>query len=127
AEQAEHFLACAHAAGLRPGDLIALDAEDGGLDGLQPARMNVAALEFAEQLRKHWPSYWPVVYTEISMAQWLTVMGECPLWLADLSQPLVQAIGPWELVSFWQTGQRGVDVDLFNGDLGQLRKLAIPG
>lgn len=124
--QAEHFLSCAHAAGLKPGDLIALDAEDGGLDGESPAQMNLTASAFAGELQRHFPGFNPVVYTEMSMAPALTTLGQCPLWLADLSLPLVNSIGPWRLVSFWQTGQRGVDTDLFNGDAAELAKLAIP-
>lgn len=125
-DQAEFFLAHAHAAGLAPGDLIAVDAEDGGLDGCSAATMNARATGFIAELQKHFPGYWPVAYTEISMAPSLVSLGHCPLWLADLSAPLVTGIGPWKLVSFWQTGQRGVDTDVFNGSSAELAKLAIP-
>ena len=124
--QAEHFLSCAHAAGLGRGDLAAIDAEDLGLDGESPAQMNLTASAFTGELQRHFPGYNPAAYTEQSMAPALTSLADCPLWLADLSVPLVTSIGPWKLVSIWQTGQRGVDADVFNGDAAQLAKLAIP-
>jgi GH25 family lysozyme M1 (1,4-beta-N-acetylmuramidase) len=126
ARQAEFFLSHAKAAGLRAGDLIALDAEDAGLDGGTPARMNGIASDFAAQLRAHFPGYWPFLYTEISLAPAFTSMGSCPLWLANPSQMTVKAAGPWKLVSMEQTGQRGVDTDVFYGDAAQLARLAIP-
>jgi lysozyme len=123
-QQAEWFLRCADGL-LKPGrDLIAVDAEDAGLDGCPASEMNLAAVGFWAQLQKHFPGYNPPVYTEESMAPSLASLGHCPLWLADLSSPLTQAIGPWGLVSFWQTGQRGVDCDLFNGAPADLAKLA---
>lgn len=121
--QAEHFLSCAHAAGLRPGDLIALDAEDAGLDGESPAQMNLTASAFGAEAGRHFPGYHPVTYTEISMAPWLTSLSQCPLWLANPSGTPVTAIGPWTVVSFEQTGQRGVDTDVFYGDAAQLAAL----
>jgi GH25 family lysozyme M1 (1,4-beta-N-acetylmuramidase) len=124
--QAEYFLSRAKAAGLHVGDLIAIDAEDGGKDGYTSARMHVTALAFAEGLQKHFPGYWPVVYTEISMAPWLTTLGNCPLWLANPSGMTVKTIGPWKVISFEQTGIRGTDTDVFYGDVAQLAKLAIP-
>lgn len=125
--QAERFLACAHAAGLKPGDLIALDAEDLGLDGESRAQMNLTASAFAGDLQRHFPGYHPVTYTEISMAPALTGMGNCPLWLANPSGTPVTSIGPWKVISFEQTSQSGVDTDVFYGDAGQLAALAIPG
>lgn len=126
--QAEWFLKCAQAAGLgKTGDLMAVDCEDLGLDGESPQQMNQAAATFVGEVRRHsrYTQYWPLVYTEQSMASALTSMGNCPLWIADLSAPLITGTGPWKLVSFWQTSQRGVDCDVFNGDLAALAKLGI--
>jgi hypothetical protein len=39
---------------------------------------------------------------------------------------VIKSIGPWKQVSFEQTGQRGVDADVFYGDAAALAKLAIP-
>jgi GH25 family lysozyme M1 (1,4-beta-N-acetylmuramidase) len=127
AQQLEWFLARAHAAGLKPGDLIALDAEDLGLDGNPSPIMNLTASVFCGQLGKHFAGYHPLAYTEISMAPALTGLGNCPLWLANPSRESVTSIGPWKVVSFEQTGQRGTDTDVFYGTGEQLAKLAIPG
>jgi GH25 family lysozyme M1 (1,4-beta-N-acetylmuramidase) len=133
-QQAEWFLQQAHLAGLRPGDLIAVDVEDYGLGDVDRSNaldveqslmhFDMVAAQFAGELRKHFPRFNPVVYTEISIAPHLDSMAACPLWIADLSVPLLTGIGPWNLVSFWQTGQRGVDTDVFNGDAAALAKLA---
>ena len=130
AKQAEYFLSHAHQAGLQPGrDHIANDAEDAGRDGLDLSHLVSAADEFTNELRGHYarfPGWWPELYTEISLAPAFTGLGNCPLWLANPSGTPVTSIGPWKTVSFEQTGQRGVDVDKFYGDLSQLKALAIP-
>lgn len=126
-KQAEYFLKYAHLAGLEPGrDLIAIDAEDGGRDGLDVSHLTAAAEEFAAELRPHFGAYHPVLYTEISLAPSFTGMGDCPLWLANPSGSPVTSIGPWKTPSFEQTGQRSIDTDVFYGDEAQLRALAIP-
>lgn len=124
AAQAEWFLKCAHAAGLKPGDLIAVDVEDDGLDGYGPATMNEAAAVFAAELRKHFPGFWPVVYTEMSLAGSLTSLGSCPLWLANPGGEKLTSIGPWKVISFEQVSERGTDLDVFYGDAAQLAALA---
>ena len=125
-EQAEAFLSHAEAAGLHAGDLIAVDCEDLGLDGEDAAQMNLTASAFKAELQRHFPGFNPECYTEISMAPSLTSMGDCPLWLANPSGMTVVRIGPWTGgPSFEQTGQRGVDTDIFYGTAEQLAKLAI--
>ena len=123
--QAEWFLANAHAAGLRPGDLIAVDAEDLGRDGLSADWLAAAASYFDAGIDAHFPGYHPVLYTEISLAPWLTALEASPLWLANPSGEKVTGIGPWKVISFEQTGQRGVDTDVFYGDAAQLAALAV--
>lgn len=126
--QAEWFLACAEQAGLgKTGDLLAVDCEDLGLDGESPGQMNTTASVYVAEIRRHprYAAYNPLVYTEQSMAPHLTSMGDCPLWIADLTVPLITGTGPWHLVSFYQVGQKGVDTDVFNGDLTALAKLGI--
>jgi GH25 family lysozyme M1 (1,4-beta-N-acetylmuramidase) len=139
APQAEWFLANAKKAGLRPGlDLIAVDVEDGGLD-IDPATVtgqdveqaylhfDLVAAGFCNQVREHhFPGYHPVLYTEISMAPALVNCGGSPLWLANPSRVHTGQLGPWASPSFEQTGQRGIDVDVFYGDAAALAKLAIP-
>jgi GH25 family lysozyme M1 (1,4-beta-N-acetylmuramidase) len=127
AQQAEFFLSHAKAAGLGKGCLIAIDAEDGGLDGLGADQLDQAAAEFCAELKKHFgPRYWPELYTEISIAPHMTSMGNCPLWLANPSGMVVKSIGPWKQVSMEQTGQRGVDTDVFYGTAADLAKLTVP-
>lgn len=125
AQQAEVFLSRAHAAGLKPGDLIAVDAEQGGLDNLTPERLWATAADFAAQLRKHFPGYNPVAYTDRARAAYAPdSAGQCPLWLANPDKVPLTGIGPWSVISFEQTGQRGVDTDVFYGDKAQLARLA---
>jgi GH25 family lysozyme M1 (1,4-beta-N-acetylmuramidase) len=126
-DQAEWFLSHAKTAGLREGDLIAVDAEDLGLDGCSAAMMNARATGFTAQLQRHFAAYWPVAYTEISLAPSLVSCGHSPLWLANPSGTPVTSIGPWKQISFEQTGQRGVDADVFYGTAAQLAALAIRG
>lgn len=125
ASQAEYFLQAAKRAGLGAGCLLAIDAEDGGLDGCTPAEMENAAAEFVGELRRHFPGFWPELYTEISLAPAFTSLGNCPLWLANPSGKTIKSIGPWKQVSFEQTGQRGVDTDEFYGDAAALAKLTV--
>lgn len=129
-KQAEYFMSHAHQAGLVPGrDHIAIDAEDGGRDGLDLSHLVSAAEEFAIEVRSHYPRFpgwWPELYTEISLAPSFGDLGNCPLWLANPSRTPVTAIGPWKTPSYEQTGQRGVDTDVFYGTAAQLQALAIP-
>lgn len=127
APQARWFLECCAKAGIRKGDLLAVDVEDGGLDGLSATQMDLVAAGFANWVHPHQEA-WPVCYTEISMAPALVHMGNCPVWPANPSQVQVPLpLGPWKSISFEQTGQRGVDLDVFYGDQAELAKLAIPG
>lgn len=124
--QARFFLAAAAAAGLRPGDLIAVDAEDAGLDGLDATKMDLVAAGFCGWCHDH-AGAWPVCYTEQSMAPALVHEADCPPWIANPSQvQLSFPLGPWRSVSFEQRGQRGVDTDTFYGSAEQLEALAIP-
>jgi GH25 family lysozyme M1 (1,4-beta-N-acetylmuramidase) len=134
-QQAEWFLECAHLAGLRPGDLIAVDVEDYGLGDVDRSNaldveqslihFDLVAGQFAAELRKHFgAAFNPVVYTEISIAPHLDSMGGCPLWLANPSGMAVKSIGPWKAISFEQVGQKGVDTDVFYGSAADLAKLA---
>jgi hypothetical protein len=79
--------------------------------------------QFRAELRRHFPAFNPVVYTEISIAPHLESVAACPLWLANPSGMKVKSIGPWKQVSFEQTGQAGVDCDVFYGTAADLAKL----
>ena len=126
-KQAEYFLSHAKASGLKPGDLIAIDAEDGGMDGLPVSHLVAAAEEFRAELPQHYgAAFHPVLYTEISLAPLFASLGNCPLWLANPSRVHTGPLGPWPGPSIEQVGQRGVDTDVFYGDQSALAKLAIP-
>jgi lysozyme len=127
--EAAFFLGVVRAQGLRPGDLLALDLETA--DGLTAPE--VAA----------WADAWVrivhaatgasvVVYTDQSMARggYCAGLGDNPLWLAVPGGGGVpMPVGPWNLISFEQTGSPGsppVDADIFFGAAVQLDKLAVP-
>lgn len=123
AAQAHCFLGYADPA---PGELVMVDVETD--DGLGPAATSACALDFAATVH-HATGAWPVAYTMQSFAEggYVASLGGCPSFIANPSQvQLPNPIGPWHLVSFEQTGQRGVDTDVFYGDAAELAKLAIP-
>lgn len=127
AAQAHWFLSYAQP---RPGELVAVDSEvdrDPAGNVLPPAVVAKVAVAFADTIRAQ-TGAWPFAYGDISMVKggYFAGMGQCPLWLANPSAiQLAPPIGPWNLISAEQTGQRGVDTDVFYGDLAQLRKLAV--
>jgi GH25 family lysozyme M1 (1,4-beta-N-acetylmuramidase) len=126
AAQADASMSHCKTAKLERGDLLAVDVEQGGLDGESAAALWAAAADFVTTIRGHY-GCWPVVYTNISLAESAgSAVGNCPLWLANPSQTAVTSIGPWGVISFEQTGQSGVDLDVFYGDLAALKLLAIP-
>lgn len=126
AAQASYFMERCKSAGMGRGDLMALDAEQEGMDGLAPAVLWATAGSFASAVHGHFAA-WPLCYTDIDLAKVASGVGDCPLWLANPSRvPTPGGIGPWKVVSFEQLGQAGVDTDTFYGDLSQLQALAVP-
>ena len=124
AAEVDHLLSVADP---QPGDLIMVDVEPASTDGLTVD--DLAALNGAEaDLLRAYLGAWPITYTDISMAQagYVRQNGSCPLFLANPSQVKVPVpIGPWRLVSFEQTSQRGTDLDVFYGDAADLGRLAV--
>lgn len=126
AQQAAYFLGHAKAAGIGPGDLAMVDVEE--TDGRTVAEISACAGEFAAAVHAELGA-WPVAYTEQSYAETgcTASLGSCPAFIANPSHvTLPSPIGPWRLVSFEQTGQRGTDTDVFYGDAAELARLAIP-
>lgn len=123
AAQAGRFLKLAQP---KPGDLIMVDVEEAGYDGLGPDRMSGAVGKFADVIRAQTGS-WPVTYTNISTAQggYCASVGMTPLFLANPSRIQIGRVGPWPLISFEQIAERGTDTDLFYGDLVALRRLTV--
>lgn len=123
--QASYFMERCKAARIERGDLLAIDAEQEGMDGLSATALWATADTFATTIKGHFDA-WPFCYTDFTLAKVATGVGDCPLWLANPSDTPVTAIGPWKTISMEQLGQKGVDTDTFYGDLAQLRALAIP-
>lgn len=124
--QANWFMSHSKTAGIQRGDLLSLDVEQAGLDGQTSASLWARGVEAANVIKQHF-GVWPVVYTDISLAEVApAAIGACPLWLADPDNQRKTPIGPWKFIPFVQTGQRGVDTDEFFGTIEQLRGLALP-
>lgn len=122
AAQARYFLSYAKPSA---GTLLMVDYEPTTTDGRGATAMSDIGAAFADVVRSE-TGAWPIAYSDISMvvAGYLNGLKACPLFLANPSRvPTRPPIGPWGLVSFEQTAQRGVDTDVFYGDLPQLRKL----
>lgn len=126
-QQADFFLRHANP---QPGDLVMVDVEtylNSAKRAMTPQQVAACAVGFADIVRAK-TGAWPVVYTDQSMAEggFLSTVGQCPSFIANPSHvKLPSPIGPWHLVSFVQTGQRGVDTDEFYGTVEQLRRLAV--
>lgn len=126
-QQADRFLTVANP---REGDLIMVDVEttgNGQGGQLSPAQVSDCAGGFADMARAK-TGAWPVAYTTQNMAMggYVASLGQCPAFIANPDQfPLTMPLGPWRFVSFEQIGVRGVDTDVFYGDLAQLGRLAV--
>lgn len=121
-DEAEFFCNHVDAAGLEPGDILALDLEDGTGDLADWTARFVARVK--ERL-----GFYPIVYSspafidEHGLRQRVD-LGRVGLWLASWGVPTPpQAPPPWDLVAFHQTSDAGqipgvsgaVDLDVFNG------------
>lgn len=126
ARQAQWWMGRAKAAGMRPGDAVAVDVEQGGLDNETPGLLWSVAADFAREIYAHY-GCWTWAYTDLSLAAVAPrAVGACPLWLANPSHTQVTTVGPWKVITAEQLGQRGVDTDVFYGDLTQFAALAMP-
>jgi GH25 family lysozyme M1 (1,4-beta-N-acetylmuramidase) len=123
AAQAEHLVAVVRERGLLPGDNFVLDLEatDGsGIynDGRYPEATAAAAAAFLHRVNALAPGHRVLVYTSPAFAAAGNTagLGAWYCWIADygVASPAVPA--PWEHWTFWQSGIRGVDQDVFNGD-----------
>lgn len=122
-KQAEWFLSYATP---EAGELMMVDVEING--GLTSAKVSATVGAYVDKLHAE-TGAWPVAYTDKSLAISGALAGAaaCPAFIANPDREALPApIGPWRLVSFEQTGQRGVDSDVFFGDVTQLRRLGVP-
>lgn len=122
-DQAEYFLTYAAPVA---GELIMVDVEING--GKSAAEVSTCVGAFAAKVRTE-TGAWPVAYTDPSLAEIGALNGaaQCPGFIANPSHSVLPTpIGPWRLVSFEQTGQRGVDSDVFFGTVEELKRLTVP-
>lgn len=124
--QADYFLAYFNP---QPGQLVMLDNEDFGPTAApyHPAMVADCAAQFADEVRAA-VGAWPVVYADQSMTQegYCDGLGACPAFIAAPGTTSIPIpIGPWRMLSFRQTGQRGVDTDVFFGTAAELERLAV--
>lgn len=124
--QARYFLEYADP---QPGELVMLDFETPGPAGapLPAAAVADRAAAFADYVRVQ-VGAWPVAYSDQWMIEsgYCAKLGACPAFVANPSRVVLPTVlGPWRLVSFQQIGQRGVDTDVFFGDLAALNRLAV--
>jgi|SRR5579859_6195633 len=127
AAQADFFLSVTQP---EPGELVMIDVEitkdEQGAE-MSPKDVSACAGAFADLIRAK-TGAWPVAYADQSMAQagYLDSLGQCPAFIANPSRVILPVpIGPWRMVSFAQTGQRGVDTDVFYGDVAELNRLTV--
>ncbi len=127
-DEARFYLDTVRAQGLHPGDLVMLDLEV--TDGLGPAAVARYAQAWTAQIDAE-TGVRPVLYTDRFMADsgYCAGLGSCPLFLAVPGGGAVPLpIGPWDMISFEQTGTRGVppvDADIFYGGAAPLAALGI--
>lgn len=123
--QASWFLSHVHGQGLEPGDLLAVDYEVD--DGVNPEAAAAAAGHFVDIVNSS-EKVSCVVYTTrgFALCGYCAGLGRSPLWLAVPGATSAPPPPPWTLISFEQTGVRGVDQDAgYFPDLAQLRKLGV--
>jgi lysozyme len=124
--EAAHFLAVVKAAGLLPGDFLVLDLET--TNGESVSWVASWAKAFDAHVHAATGAH-ALAYTDGSMARggYFAGLGDSPLCLANPGGgPVAMPIGPWREISMEQTGQRGVDTDVFYGTAAQLRALGVP-
>ena len=116
AAQAAHFLAVVSAAGLEPGDMLAVVASDyTGVTGAE-------VLAFCEAVRAGAGPRCPVlVYSDLSV---LPSLGPCtayPLWVTWPSATAPASVQPWSTWTLWQWGTVSqTDRDAFNGTAAEM-------
>jgi GH25 family lysozyme M1 (1,4-beta-N-acetylmuramidase) len=112
--QAAHFLATVAAAGLEPGDMLAVSASD------YPVT-DADARAFCDAVRAGTGGQNPViVYTDLSVAATLVSCTGYPLWIAWPSPAAPASVAPWEAWTLWQWGETGLDRDAFNGTAAEM-------
>lgn len=125
--QAAHLVATVRGHGLLPGDNFVLDLEEtvsgsGENDGIPAAQCAPRAVRCLREINTLAPGHRVLPYMNPAWARagGSAGMGPWFLWLAEygVSQPHVPP--PWSKWTFWQRGDRSVDLDTYNGDEASL-------
>ena len=125
--QAQHFIRTAK---LSSGDLSpVLDVEESR--GMTPAALQDSVRVWLDVVGKHY-GVRPIIYTGVKFKQsYLGQISDYPFWLAHYYVKNLEYTDRWD---FWQHSDRGqiegirggVDVNVFNGSMYNLRQLTIP-
>lgn len=113
--QAAHFLATVRAAGLQPGDMLAVSVSDYGevTDGEALAWLDAVAEATGDRN--------PVIcYSDLSVARNLLSCTGYPLWIAWPASAAPASVAPWDSWHLWQFDMTSLDRDSFNGTPEQM-------
>ena len=108
--QAAHFLAAVRAAGLEPGDMLAVSVSDYAevSDGDALAWLDAVAAGTGGRN--------PIIcYTDLSVAARLSICTGYPLWIAWPEKTAPASVAPWGDWHLWQWNMTNLDKDAFNG------------
>lgn len=129
--QAEHFLSVLHNKS-KPEMPPVIDWEVSG--GMSHELQKMRALTFLEALHRELRVN-PIIYSDVGFLEALgdlTAFKDYPLWIAHLGVPHPRLPPAWKTWTFWQHSFTGsvpgvpsqVDMNYFNGDMGQLMELS---
>lgn len=131
--EADYFIAAMKPLGIEPGDMLALDMEDG------QGQLGDWTLRWCQRVEQR-VGFKPEIYT----GRWFSgphglattpALKAYKLWLADYQDNLPSTPAPWDKITIWQHTSAGnvpgvngdCDLDLFNGTLIELKALGSPG
>lgn len=115
-EQADHFLDLVTAAGLEPGDMLAVVASD--YQGVTDAEVKA----WLDHVKAAAPKSPVLVYSDLSMLPSLPSCAESyDLWVAWPSGTAPASVAPWKTWRLWQWGETGTDRNAFNGTAAELQ------
>jgi len=114
AAQAAHFLATAKAAGLAPGDMLAVVVSDYTVTDAQANAM-------LDAVKAGTGGKNPVlVYTDLDVCATLKSCTGYDLWIAWPSGSAPQSVAPFKTWRLWQWGETTLDKDAYNGTAAQM-------
>jgi lysozyme len=113
--QAAWFLAAVKAAGLEPGDMLAVSVSD------YPGVSGADAKAFCDAVKAATGGRNPVLaYSDLSVAATLASCTGYDLWIAWPSPAAPESVAPWKTWRLWQWGETGTDTDAYNGTAAEM-------